>query len=115
MGERRRASPVSKLCVQATRLSPKGCTGMRMCWTCALPFIASRVHADDEAEPPQKLQGDEEDEQHIIMLPSTRRRSHARRKKALARAQVREWRAGPLTSRHGTLEARPAETGCLRG
>lgn len=44
--------------------------------------------AGDEAEPQKKLQGEEE--QEIIMLSSTRRRSHARRKKALARAQVRE-------------------------
>ena len=111
MGERRRASPVSKLRVQATRLSPTRRTGIGTCWACTLPIFTGRVHAGDEAEPPKKLQGEEE-EQQIIMLPSTRRRSHARRKKALARAQVREWRTDPLNSRHSTLEAHPAETGC---
>ena len=79
--------------MQASRLSPKSCTGMGMCWAWAMPLITSRVHAGDEAEPPKKVQGEEEEEQ-IIMLPSTRRRKHARRKKALARAQVGGWRAG---------------------
>ena len=101
----------SELCVQAARLSTRSFTGNGRGWACALPVITSGVHAGDEAEPLKKPQGEEE-EQQIIMLPSTRRRSHARRKKALARAQVRECRAGPLSSRRSRTQPRRAVCSC---